>query len=82
VGRFIADSSLAVRLRLVDKRKCNDVMNQKEVLIYTSHQSSHWRHTRGFLRQRGCDFDVCDTTDDAVLRAWLAHYFSEEWDRR
>jgi arsenate reductase-like glutaredoxin family protein len=56
-------------------------MDQKEVLIYTSHQSWHCRRTRRLLRQRGCDFDVIDTSDDAELHAWLAH-FTEEGNRR
>jgi hypothetical protein len=57
-------------------------MDQKEVLIYTGHQSWYCRRTRLLLKQRGCDFDVFDTTDDAELRSWLAHYFTEEGDRR
>ncbi len=57
-------------------------MDHKDVLIYTSHRFWHCRRTRPLLRRRACDFDVFDTTDDAELRSWLAHYFMEEGDRR
>jgi hypothetical protein len=57
-------------------------MDQKEVPIYTNHRSWHYRRPRRLLRQRGCDFEAIDTSDDDELRAWLAHYFTEEGDRR
>jgi hypothetical protein len=57
-------------------------MDQKEVLIYTGHRSWHCWRPRRLLRQSGCNFGVIDTSDDAELRAWLAHYFTEEGDRR
>ena len=83
---FIADSSPAVRVQVEDRNglRCDGgVMDQKEVLICSSHRSWHSRRTRHFLGQRSCDFDVIDSTDDAELGSWLAHYFFiEEGDRR
>jgi glutaredoxin 3 len=49
-------------------------MDQKEIQLYVSHPS--WRSwlTRRLLRRRGYSFEVLDTTDDAQLCSWLAHF--------
>lgn len=48
-------------------------MNDKEMVLYTRNRSWYSWRTRRLLRHKGYAFEVVDTTNDAELRAWLAH---------
>lgn len=50
------------------------VADQKEVRVYVGHRSWRCWRTRRLLRRRGYHFEVIDTTGDAQLRSWLAHF--------
>jgi glutaredoxin len=58
-----------------EKRSCEGVMiDQKEVLVYVCHRSWRCWLTRRLLGRRGYHFQVIDTTVDAQLCSWLAHF--------
>lgn len=50
------------------------MIDQKQVRIYSSHRSWRCWRARRLLRRRGYDFEVIDTTGDAELLVWLAHF--------
>jgi glutaredoxin len=58
-----------------EKGSCEGAMiDQKEVLVYVCHRSWRCRLTRRLLGRRGYLFEVIDTTGDAQLCSWLAHF--------
>ena len=49
-------------------------MDQKEIQLYVRHSSWRCRQTERLLRRRGYHFEIIDTTEDPILRGWLAHF--------
>jgi glutaredoxin len=50
------------------------IMDQMDIQLFVSHPSWHsWRAQR-LLSRKGYSFKVVDTTEDAEVRGWLAHF--------
>src|SRR5215203_5435077 len=50
------------------------IMDQKDIQLFVSHPSwRSWRAQR-LLSRKGYSFEVVDTTEDAAVRGWLAHF--------
>ena len=50
------------------------IMDQKYIQLFVSHPSwRSWRAQR-LLSRKGYTFEVVDTTEDAEVRGWLAHF--------